>query len=493
MRYLFVVILAVLSLASMLTWWTAPDQQSEVPTLYWITDPHPGRKNQIDTFHRWLEKNKHPPMEMVLDAANNDVSKKLIQGISGVAGEILDASRGKQEMLYLYQSGILKELTEPAKELGFGKEHTWDAIVPDLMIDGEQYGFPRNVAVMMYWVNKDTFTRYGIELPSERWTWDDFERIGREYVKAANADNPSPRRFFAMPEMIDPLVLPTIMMRSKGMDLFNETLTECTLNDPRYVSTLKKINQWIHEDRLIPSSADQASFSGSAGFGGAILHLFKEGDFGILMMGRYALLQLRMFEPMNLAVVEPPYEYYPNTLIFAGVPTIYREAKHVDLAKYFLAYMASEDYNMLIVRDGDALPPNPIYTRTEEFLRPAAYPNEWGCHGAFADAADSIAITYSSSRFVLPVTVTRLFLRYYDLFTNSRATAEESAESAAKAINAAIQINLKDRPLLQKRYEEKLSIQAKIDALKAEGAPIPAEWIDNPFYLKYYNDRGLLK
>jgi hypothetical protein len=66
-----------------------------------------------------------------------------------------------------------------------------------------------------------------------------------------------------------------------------------------------------------------ASFSGSAGFGGAYLHLFKEGNFGLFMMGRYAVLQLREFEPINLGVVEPPHEKYRNTVIFAGVPTIF--------------------------------------------------------------------------------------------------------------------------------------------------------------------------
>jgi multiple sugar transport system substrate-binding protein len=493
MRPMFTVILLLLVGLSLATWWSIPEKQSDKPILYWVTDLHPGRPEQINTFHKWLEKNGYPDMEMRLDAANNDVSKKLIQGVSGVAGEILDVYRGKQEMLYLYQAGILKDMTEPAKELGFDASHTWEAIAPDLLIDGRQYGFPRNVAVLMYWVNEDTFARYGMAPPPHSWTWDDFERIGREFVEKANRDNPSPRRFFALPDYFNPNVLPTIMLRGAGLDVFNETLTACVLDDPRFAMVLEKIHQWTYADRLIPSSADQASFSGSAGFGGAVLHLFNEGSFGMIMMGRYALLQLRQFEPIPLDVVAPPYRDYPNTIIFAGMPTVFREAPHADLAKYFLSYMASEDYNMLIVRDGDALPPNPVYTRTEAFLRPPDHPNEWGCHEAFTEAADSIAITYSNSPFVLPVSVSRLFQRYYDLFMNNRISAGEAGRRLAEEINRELVENLKDRPVLRARYAEKRILQEKIDSLKAAGKPIPREWIENPFHLKYYADNGLLE
>lgn len=493
MRRMLTYIFLILVVLSIATWWSIPSQYSDKPILYWVTDMHPGRPEQIDTFHKWLDKHGYPEMEMRLDAANNDISKKLIQGVSGVAGEILDVYRGKQEMLYLFQAGILKDVTEPAQELGFDPSNTWEAIAPDLLIDNRQYGFPRNVAVLMYWVNENTFEQYGMAPPPKSWTWDDFERIGREFVEKANRDNPSPRRFFALPDHFNPNVLPTIMLRSKGLDVFNETLTACVLNDPRFAMVMERIHQWTYTDRLIPSSADQASFSGSAGFGGAVLHLFNQGSFGMVMMGRYALLQLRQFEPIPLSVVAPPHRDYPNTIIFAGMPTVFRDAPHADLAKYFLAYMASEEYNMLIVRDGDALPPNPIYTKTEAFLRPPEYPNEWGSHEAFSAAAESLAITYSNSPFVLPVSSNRLFQRYYDLFMNGRITAEVAGNRLAEAVNRELFENLRDRPVLRARYEEKVLIQQKIDARKAAGQPIPREWIDNPFHLKYYADHGLLE
>ena len=49
---------------------------------------------------------------------------------------------------------------------------------------------------------------------------------------------------------------------------------------------------------------------------------------------------------------------------------IYAGGQHIEQAKVFQSYLASEDYNMQIVRDADALPPNPHYTRTLAWEKP---------------------------------------------------------------------------------------------------------------------------
>jgi len=95
--------------------------------------------------------------------------------------------------------------------------------------------------------------------------------------------------------------------------------------------------------------------------------------------GRYGLIQLREFSlerrkdnrpALQLAVSEPPHGGFPNTSTGTRAAAVYKGGKHRDLAKYFLAYLASEDYNMNIVRDADALPPNPAVTKSEAYLRP---------------------------------------------------------------------------------------------------------------------------
>ena len=48
----------------------------------------------------------------------------------------------------------------------------------------------------------------------------------------------------------------------------------------------------------------------------------------------------------------------------------------------------------------------------------------------------------------------------------------------------------KKKDLLQ---QQMAVIQQKIDEYKKAGRKIPAEWIKNPFYLKYYREKGMLR
>jgi multiple sugar transport system substrate-binding protein len=489
-KLLFASIAVVLALASAGTWLSYPDHQSEVPVIYWVTDRNPARNMQVHLFHQWLIKNGHvtaegkPAVELRLDSANNEQSKKIIQGVSGVGGDVMDLYNGGT-MRYFQTIGLLTDVTDWASELQYDPTYTWDAIRPEITTDGRQYMFPCNVTVSMYWVNKATFENLGVPVPPRRWTFDEFETLGLQFVTAANQHGRRRRVFFADQVGVN------LMHRSLGLGMFNETLTRCTLDDPRFVEVLERMYKWTFVDRLLPSSADRQGFSAEAGYGGPILQLFNRGEIGMFRMGRYALIQLRRFEDLSLSVSEPPHGGFPTTTIETRAAALYIGGRHQELSRLFQAFLASEDYNMQIVRDADALPPNPRFTLTDEFYRPADYPREWGCHEAFADAAREIAIGGEYSPFVLNVVAQRELVRAQDLFMNGRLSAKEAAAEATSRINAEIQRTLEAQPALQAQYDALLDRQDRIDRMKAGGEKIPASLIDNPFLQRYYLDTGL--
>ena len=203
-------------------------------------------------------------------------------------------------------------------------------------------------------------------------------------------------------------------------------------------------------------------------------------------------MQFRKFGKMELAVSEPPHSSFPNTVLGGGQSTVYRASRHRKYAELFLAYMASEDYNMQIARDGDALPPNPAYTQNEEFLHPPDYPNEWGCHESYLNAAQTIAVIQSFSPFVLPVTAERYDHIAQDEVMNHRMTPEEAGKSAARRINEEIQLTLRENLGLKARYEKLVRIQEDIDGYKSAGKRIPLSWIHNPFHRSHYKRQGML-
>ena len=266
--------------------------------------------------------------------------------------------------MFFQSMGVLRDLTDDAARMGFDVSKTYAAMVPEITMEGRQYAFPCNVSSLLYWINKSTFERYGCSIPPMRMTLEEFEAIGKEFVDAANPPGMHRTVFLCYS------VRQNVIMRSLGLSIFNETMTRCTLDDPRYVQTLELLYKWTFEDHLMPTPAELSSFATESGYGGLVLQLFNNGNYGMFEMGRYALIQLREFEGLDLAVCEPPHGGYPNTYTSTRAAVVYAGGRHQDASLFFLQYLASEDYNMQIVRDADALPPNPEYTECEAYWRP---------------------------------------------------------------------------------------------------------------------------
>lgn len=373
MKYLFLSIYALLGVASLTTALLNPVATSDVPVVYWVTDPNPARIEQVATFQRWLDSHPdYPRFTVLLDTANANEAKKVIQGVSGVGGDTMDVNSGAG-LRYFNAIGLLEPVTDVAKELGYSLDTTYDAIRSELTVDGEQYLYPCSASVWANWIDRSLFEKYGVEQPPYRWDFDTFERIGKEYVAKANTPGERQTNFFIASMRVD------LIHRSMGLGCFNETMTRCQLNDERYVKALELKHKWMYEDHLMPTGAEASSFTIESGYGGAELYLFGQGNYAIFPRGRYALIRLRELqqerldrgEPlMDLDVLEMPHGGYPTTRTASRALGVYRGGKHVRLAEIFQSFLASREYNMQIVRDADALPANPAFTKTDAFTKP---------------------------------------------------------------------------------------------------------------------------
>ena len=429
-----------------------------------------------------------PACEMRTDSANRDQAKQVIQGVSGVGGDVMDMWKGGG-MRYFRDIGIIEDITKDAEAMGFDANQTYDAILNEITVIDDrgrrrQYQFPCNVPCVQVWVNKATFERYGQPIPPRRWTFEQFEAAGKAFVEAANPPGGNNKVFFCAD-------VPTeLMHRSMGISKLNETMTAPNFNHPAIVEALRLKYKWTHVDRILPSASDRSSFDTASGYGGAMLQLFNRGNYAMFFGGRFHLIQLRRFPAMDLALVEPPHGGFPVTSTGTRAAAIYVAGDHKLHAKRFLAYLASEDYNMQIVLDADAMPPNPAYTRTEAFLHPPDFPNEWGLHEQFLEALDTIAIGGVYSPYVLDSEIGRYFHKMEDEVLSNVLSPEVSAAKYDAVIRDEIQRTLNEIPGLRERYEKEVALQAEIDERRAAGRPVPRAWVLNPFYQRYYEKMG---
>ncbi|NJL30824.1 MAG: hypothetical protein HC898_03870 [Phycisphaerales bacterium] len=345
----------------------------------------------------------------------------------------------------------------------------------------------------MYWVNGEVFEKVGMDVPPEIWDIQTFENIGKEFVKRANPAGERQMVYFA------PDLNRFALARSMGVTTYNETLTDVNYDDPLFIAAYKLMYKWTHEDHLFPTAAERESFSSASGYGGVNMQLFNAGRFALLESGRYALIQLREFnktrrekgEPLlKLSVSRLPYEHFPVTQASTRCAGNYAGSPNKHLSKLFLAYLASEDYNMQIVSDADSLPPNPKYTTIREFTHPADYPEEWGVHEPFAKTMLEIAIPSDHGPFIVPATVESDRNQLLSVHLEQRATPEVATADAVKEIRDEIARTLREDPKLVPLYEEAKATQKKIEEYRAQGKLVPLSWIKNPFYRKYYQFKG---
>ena len=501
MKHLFLYVAFALAAAWLGTYLTSPAAESDVPVIYWTTDPNPARIEQIARFHRWLVEQGHvtedgrPGCELRLDTASRG-PKQVVQGVSGVAADVMDS-----DVRWFAELGLLEDLTEPAREMGFSVDDTWGGLSPELTYEGRQYGFPCNAGTLGLLINSEAFTDLGMDVPPATWDIESFEAAGVEFVRRANSEgrggdvSERDRVYFTGPlgGWSGARWLST-MHRGLGLSDFNETLTRCTLDDERFARVLDAARRWTFELRLMPSPAESASFSSDAGYGGSELSLFTAGRFAMLPTGRYALIRLREFAaPPDLSYSEFPHEGMPNAVIGVRAAGVYAGTPHRKWALLFMQYLASEPYNMHIVESADALPPIPRYVATEAFMDPAEYPNEGSVHRRSAAAAAEHGIATISSPYVSAFIVWREKSAALARVMSDIATPQQAARDAAARINARLELNLTDDPQLRQRYDEAMERQRQIDAAREQEQPVPAQWIDNAFLQRYYQWRGWLK
>lgn len=57
--------------------------------------------------------------------------------------------------------------------------------------------------------------------------------------------------------------------RSKGWDIYNETLTRSVADNEPLKAAIKLFHKWTYVDHIAPTAADVASMNTDAGYGGA--------------------------------------------------------------------------------------------------------------------------------------------------------------------------------------------------------------------------------
>ncbi len=452
-----------------------------------VTDPHPKRRLELEAFNRWF-----PECYLRLDPSNTGVQKVIVQTCSGVGPSIVDVYGVHQLQMYV-NAGILRDLTQDAKQMGFSTDVSYPKLAPALCIDGRQYCFPCNVNVRLLIYNKNLFDRYDVPYPpTDRVIgWLEFVEAYGKPLTVRAPGRPVPVCFGLT------LAGWEQMIYQAGGRLYSPDATRCVIDSPEAIAGIKMYRDLMHAYNVMPNPIQQSGMSGQGGWGQGWINWFAGQKIACIRIGKWALDTFRRYiteqrrrfakrfpgveppsdperlrawtrawmiehpdpvdwPPLRLGAMHVPHMPGRAPLVLldhksAAVPAR-RLNPNVEHALKFLRYLAGEEYCQIINDGADALPPNRKYATIDRQVHPD-WPDERIIH-VLTNQATEWGYVRQVSPFIDALVMDRLINAQVQRLEADRTfTAAQAMRIAAKDMNDEIAKNLRNDAKLREKYE----------------------------------------
>ena len=457
-RQFLIIIAAVLAVLTALSQvWKADEIESGKTLLVWTTDPNPQRKPQVERFNEL-----HPDFHLRIDPDNSTVMKVIMQSSAGMGPDLIGHVHPAWNYDTYHGAGVLWDVTEQAKEMGFGLDTLHPAIRPlvlaptfteDGRIVQRQYMYPANVVHTYIVYNKNLFDEYGLEYPPEDLTW-------RQYLDLAQ------KLTIREPGQEVPSVFgaaganPKIVIWEMGGDILSPKGTRCLLGEKEAVDAMFFWYNLFYKHQVEPTPTHAEGVSSQGGWAGGPRSWFGEGRVGMYWGARWCLIQWRRFVKEQRRERQAWIETHPDAPESAA-PEVLRmgaclvprfeegkrytayDARGVGInpdsenredALAFLKYLAGEAYSELLNEGADSKPGNMAYNTLDRFVNPD-WPGEKAVHRLSIETVPYGRIV-PRSFFVEKPTVNRIFRNVQDKI---RTTEGLSRDEIARIMKTAAQ------------------------------------------------------
>jgi len=153
----------------------AKDTKANLTYAVWDQNQVKAIKANIKGFNE-----KYPDIKVNVDVMPyaSYFTKLQTQGSSNTLPDLFWMN-GPNFQLYA-ANGKLAPITDEVKSGAIDPKNYSSALNKLYTYDGTQYGVPKDFDTIGVWMNKSLFEQAGVPMPSEDWTWDDFQKTGAE-------------------------------------------------------------------------------------------------------------------------------------------------------------------------------------------------------------------------------------------------------------------------------------------------------------------------
>lgn len=230
----------------------------------------------------------------------------------------------------------------------------------DFEIAGKQIGIPRETTSTVLIYNKSLFEENGIPLPTDNWTWADFEQAAQAMTKGEGT-----ARIYGTADWN--LNRNTwIKMWQKGGDVVNEERTKYIMNQEPSVSQIQRIADWHHKLQIHIPGTEKGGFSTG--------DLFTTGRIG--MFPQFSVFDNVMASQFEWDIAHLPVDKGDKrtTRVASAGHSVYSGTKNAAAAWKWIAFLAGDDAFWHWVSTGLKVPARRSVAENPKFLDPAKPP-----------------------------------------------------------------------------------------------------------------------
>ena len=331
----------------------------------------------------------HPEIEVehsVIPTADHAWDQKAAAALAAGTGP--DVMQMSPDYYGLY-SDYFEDLQPYLEKEGVNADDvfTEGMLAPYYRPDGKLEGMPllENVFVLAY--NKDLFDQFGVDYPTDDWTWDDLKEAAEKFVSGEGAD--------ATYGIVNHWVEPNFALICEGGSPYSDDLQTLELNTPEVAAGLDLFGELV-QSKAMPDDTAAKSLPKE--------QLFVSGHAAMYPLGGFEtkLIAEEIGDNFNWDVVTMPKvkDGGTNNVMYATGYAMLNTAENKDAAWTFLKEVGYENEDMAEVTARVGIPGNK--TAAEGFYKEitngpidnskyleglaTARLNIWG--GVFANAGD---------------------------------------------------------------------------------------------------------
>ncbi|MGN0802294.1 MAG: ABC transporter substrate-binding protein [Candidatus Faecivicinus sp.] len=299
-----------------------------------------------ETANLYMEQNPNVEIKWI-DLGDDRVTKTLALMSSGEAPDILYLN----ENIYTYTTrGILEPLTRFIEAEGDGYlDYFYESLLAPLTYEGELYALPQEVSPYVVYYNKTLFDKYGVEYPTNDWTFDDWSDT---LVKLAHPDE------LVYAENIMEWADKYLQHFSRmGVEIYTDDMQGIWTAQPENYDKALAAFEWLRvkiaEEKVCPDPAEVTAM------GKGFSQMFRNQQVAMMASGMWSLPPFAA-EPLDFEwdVVMAPLSQDGTRTLRAGILNwgICSSSENKEVAWDVLKFFVGHEGQMIVAKYNMALP-----------------------------------------------------------------------------------------------------------------------------------------